>query len=190
MPESLPLFPLNTVLLPGAALGLRVFEPRYLDLVRECGRTGTGFGVCLIAEGQEAGEPAVPMAWGTEARIEDFDSGPDGLLHLRLRGARRFHVVRTRVRDNGLVVADVDWCEPDPVAELQPQHALLGEVLRRIFEQLGDADVRVPEPRFDDAAWVGWRLAELLPLSLPQRQHLLQEDDPDRRLDELLGLLS
>ena len=190
MPHSLPLFPLHTVLLPGAALGLRVFEPRYLDLVRDCGRSGSGFGVCLIAQGHEAGAPAVPMAWGTEARIEDFDNGPDGLLHLRLRGGRRFHVVRTRVRDNGLVVADVDWCDPDPVADLQPQHALLVDVLRKIFEQLGDADVRVPEPRFDDAAWVGWRLAELLPLTLPQRQRLLQEDDPDQRLDDLLRLLS
>lgn len=190
MPHSLPLFPLNTVLVPGAALGLRVFEPRYLDMVRDCGRSGGGFGVCLIAQGTEAGAPATPMAWGTEARIEDFDNGPDGLLHLRLRGHRRFHVARTRVRDNGLVVADVDWCAPDPVADLQPQHALLVEVLRRILGQLGDADVRVPEPRFDDAAWVGWRLAELLPLTLPQRQRLLQEDDPDRRLDDLLGLLS
>src|SRR5690606_18317677 len=84
MSETLPLFPLNTVLLPGAALGLRVFEPRYLDLVRECGRRGSGFGVCLIAEGAEAGAPATPEDCGTEARIEDFDTGPDGLLHLRL----------------------------------------------------------------------------------------------------------
>ena len=190
LPHQLPLFPLNTVLVPGAALGLRVFEPRYLDLVRDCGRNGTGFGVCLILEGREVGAPATPAAFGTEARIEDFDSGPDGLLHLRLRGGRRFHVERTRVRDNGLVVADVSWREPDPVAELQPQHALLGEVLRRILDQLGDADVRIPEQRFDDAGWVGWRLAELLPLTLPQRQRLLQEDDPDRRLDDLLGLLS
>ena len=188
--QTLPLFPLHGVLLPGAALGLRVFEPRYLDLVRDCGRNGTGFGVCLILEGREVGAPATPAAFGTEARIEDFDSGPDGLLHLRLRGGRRFHVERTRVRDNGLVVADVSWREPDPVAELQPQHALLGEVLRRILDQLGDADVRIPEQRFDDAGWVGWRLAELLPLTLPQRQRLLQEDDPDRRLDDLLGLLS
>ncbi len=129
MPRSLPLFPLNTVLVPGAALGLRVFEPRYLDLVRDCGRNGTGFGVCLILEGREVGAPATPAAFGTEARIEDFDSGPDGLLHLRLRGGRRFHVERTRVRDNGLVVADVSWREPDPVAErLRRGKSLQGEL--------------------------------------------------------------
>ena len=188
MDETLPLFPLHTVLVPGAALGLRVFEPRYLDLVRECGQRGSGFGICLIAEGEEAGRPAQPEACGTEASIEDFDTGPDGLLHLRVRGQRRFRIVSTQVRDNGLVVADVAWCEPDPVAELQPQHALLGEVLRRILEQF-EADIAIPERRFDDAAWVGWRLAELLPLSLQQRQQLLEEDDPDRRLDAMLELI-
>jgi uncharacterized protein len=189
MAESLPLFPLNTVLVPGGALGLRVFEPRYLDLVRDCGRQGSGFGVCLIADGAEAGAPATPMAYGTEARIEDFDTGADGLLHLRLRGGRRFHALRTRVRDNGLVLADVEWLAPDPVVELQPQHALLADMLRHLLEQLG-AGLAVPERSFDDAAWVGWRMAELLPISLPQRQSLLQEDDPDRRLDALLRLIA
>lgn len=188
MAESLPLFPLHAVLVPGAALGLRVFEPRYLDLVRDCGRNGSGFGICLIADGEEAGRPATPMAYGTEARIEDFDTGTDGLLHLRLRGARRFHVVRTRVRDNGLVVADVDWLDTDPVVDLQPQHALLADMLRNILEQIG-ADIAVPERSFDDAAWVGWRLAELLPITLPQRQSLLQENDPDKRLEALLRMI-
>jgi uncharacterized protein len=185
MADAIPLFPLNAVLVPEGVLGLRIFEPRYLDLVRDCGRSGGGFGICLIEEGQEAGRPATPMAYGTEARIEDFDTGPDGLLHLRLRGARRFHVLRTRVRDNGLVVADVDWMAADPVVDLQPQHALLADMLRSVLEQVG-ADIAVPEPRFDDAAWVGWRLAEWLPITLTQRQSLLQENDPDRRLEALL----
>lgn len=186
---SLPLFPLRTVLVPGAALGLRVFEPRYLDLVRECGRRGTGFGICLILDGDEVGAPASPAGIGTEALIEDFDLGADGLLTLRVRGGRRFHVRRTRVRDSGLVVADVDWCAPDPSIDLQPEHAVLGLVLRKILEHIDGADQAFPEPHFDNAAWVGWRLAELLPLEQPQRQLLLQQDDPDARLETLLRLV-
>jgi len=186
---SLPLFPLRTVLVPGAALGLRVFEPRYLDLVRECGRRGTGFGICLILEGDEVGTPATPAGIGTEALIEDFDMGADGLLTLRVRGGRRFHVRRTRVRDSGLVVADVDWCAPDPTIDLQPEHAVLGLVLRKILEHIDGAGQAFPEPHFDDAAWVGWRLAELLPLEQPKRQLLLQQDDPDARLETLLRLV-
>jgi uncharacterized protein len=188
--ESLPLFPLHTVLLPGAALGLRVFEPRYLDLVRECGRRGGGFGICLILDGAEAGTPATPAAFGTEALIEDFGTGDDGLLTLGVRGARRFKVQRTRVRDNGLVVADVAWRGDTDVDELRPQHGLLAMVLERILQQVGGEHADAPATKLDDAAWIGWRLAELLPLSHAQRQSLLQDDDPHARLDQLLGMMS
>ncbi|WP_313318139.1 LON peptidase substrate-binding domain-containing protein [Stenotrophomonas sp.] len=184
--QTLPLFPLHSVLLPGAALNLRVFEARYLDLVRECGRKGCSFGVCLILEGEEVGAPAIPAAWGVEAAIEDFDVGPDGVLVLRLRGARRFHVQSTRVRDNGLVVADVQWCERDSDDELQPEHGLLGTLLEHILEQAGGEYAAAGPAQLDQAAWVGWRLAELLPLSEEQRLALLQEHDPRQRLDRLL----
>lgn len=188
--ESLPLFPLHTVLLPGAALGLRIFEPRYLDLVRECSHSGGGFGICLIVEGDEAGTPALPAAFGTEALIEDFGTDDDGLLTLQVRGARRFHVQRTRVRDNGLVVGDVAWRDDTGEDVLQPQHGLLAMVLGKILEQVGGEHADAPAARLDDAAWIGWRLAELLPLSDEQRQALLQDDDPHARLDQLLGMMS
>ena len=183
----LPLFPLHGVLVPGAALDLRIFERRYLDMVGECGRNGSGFGICLILEGNEAGTPATPVAFGTEAVIEDFGNTPEGLLSLRVRGRRRFHVLRTRVRDTGLIVADIEWRDDvAPSSRLRPEHALLAELLRRILLQV-DAGHVDPDPAlFDDAAWTGWRLAELLPLSMPQRQALLQLDDPHARLQYLL----
>jgi len=184
---SLPLFPLHTVLLPGAAIGLRVFERRYLDLVRDCGRNGGCFGVCLILDGHEVGAPATPAAFGTEARVEDFDVGADGVLVLRLRGGRRFHVRHTRVRDNGLVVGDIDWCEPDDDDELRPEHALLSTLLERLVEQAGPQYAATTPAQLDQAAWVGWRLAELLPLTETQRLSILQQDDPHRRLDLLLS---
>lgn len=190
MPDTLPLFPLHAVLLPGAGLDLRVFERRYLDLVRDCGRNGHGFGICLILEGEEAGQPATPVAYGTEAVIEDFDTGRDGLLALRVRGARRFHVLRTRVRDNGLVVGEVQWSPPDPDDELQPQHGLLGTLLQSLLEQVGADMTRISPAQLDNAAWVGWRLAELLPLSPQQRVALLQEDDPHARLDQMLAVIA
>lgn len=189
MAETLPLFPLQTVLVPGMALGLRIFERRYLDLVRDCMREGSAFGICLIIKGHEPGRPPTPAAFGTEARIEDFGSGDDGLLTLQVRGARRFHVQHTRVRDSGLVVAQVAWCEPDPDDELRPQHALLATLLQRILDQVGGEHAKANPACFDDAAWVGWRLAELLPLSDRQRQSLLQLDDPHLRLDSLLAAL-
>lgn len=184
---SLPLFPLHAVLLPGARLGLRVFERRYLDMLRECSRQESTFGICLILDGDEVGRPASPAAYGVEARIEDFDVGPDGVLVLRLRGQRRFHVLRTRVRDNGLILADVAWSIPDHDDELRPEHALLATVLEHIIEQAGTAFAPTHPAQLEQAAWVGWRLAELLPLDEPQRLQLLQHDDPHQRLEDLLG---
>ena len=190
-PSSAPLslFPLPTVLVPGASLGLRVFEPRYLDLVRECGRNQCGFGVCLVIEGDGTGEAPAAAAYGTEALIEDFDTGDDGLLTLRVRGARRFHAGEVRVRDNGLQVATVEWCEPDAVEPVRPEHGLLATLLQTVLEQVGGEHSRVVDERIDDAAWVGWRLAEMLPLEDTQRQQLLQNDDPHERMDRLLSLL-
>ena len=185
--QSLPLFPLPTVLLPGASLGLRVFETRYLDMVRDCGRRGSGFGICLILDDDAHGGAAA--AYGTEAVIEDFGTGDDGLLTLQVRGTRRFHVDLVRIRDNGLQVAEVRWCRPDPVEPVRPEHGLLAALLRTLLEQFGGEHAARIDERDDDAAWVGWRLAELLPLENAQRQQLLQTDDPHERLDQLLGLI-
>ena len=189
--RSLPLFPLRTVLVPGAALDLRIFERRYLDMVRDCGRQGSGFGVCLLVDGDEVGAPATPAAYGTEAVIEDFGTTPDGLLSLRVRGRRRFHASATRVRDNGLLVAQVKWCEGAASTPLRPQHAALATLLAELLDRIGGehpglghagANLR----QLEEADWVGWRLAELLPLSDEQRLALLQQDDPHQRLDQLL----
>ncbi|WP_425504445.1 LON peptidase substrate-binding domain-containing protein [Pseudoxanthomonas mexicana] len=184
--ESLPLFPLHEVLLPGAAMDLRIFERRYLDLVRDCGRSASGFGVCLILEGDESGAPATPAAYGVEARIENFDMGEDGLLSLRVRGHRRFHVVRTRVRDNGLVMADVEWRCADEDGEIRPEHALLGTLLQTMMEKAGTDLAKLPPRIFEHAGWVGWRLAQVLPITPEQRVSLLQEDDVHARLQRLL----
>lgn len=192
--QSLALFTLQTILVPGATLGLRVFEQRYLQLVSDCSRSGEGFGVCLLLPreplgGVGAGAIPATASFGTEARIEDFGAGDDGLLTLRVRGRRRFHVQRTRVRNNGLIVAEVDWRDPEPDDELRPEHALLGLLLQRILEQVGGEHAKAAAACFDDAAWVSWRLVELLPLSDQHRQALLQQDDPHARLDLLLALM-
>ncbi|ADV28491.1 peptidase S16 lon domain protein [Pseudoxanthomonas suwonensis 11-1] len=188
--ESLPLFPLHTVLLPGAPLGLRVFERRYLDLVGECGRTGRRFGVCLILEGEESGAPATPAAFGVEAIIEDFGTEPGGVLTLSVRGARRFRVCRTSARDNGLLVGHVRWCdgpeEEGTGPRLLPEHAVLGTLLGELLQKVGGMRDAPNLRLLEDADWVGWRLAEILPITEEQRLALLQEDDPHRRLQHLL----
>jgi Lon protease-like protein len=182
---DIPLFPLSSVLFPGAPLNLRIFEQRYLDLVRECSRSGSGFGVCLILDGREVGEPALPAAVGTLARITDFCTLPDGLLGISAQGGERFQVATTRVRDNGLAHGEVRFWPPEPVVRVPPEHGLLATILERLLDQIGAAYARVERACFDDSSWVGFRLGELLPLTQPEKQQLLQMTDPVQRLVQL-----
>lgn len=188
MPDSIPLFPLNTVLFPGGRLSLRIFEARYVDMVRRCMRESTGFGVVLIREGVEAGGPAQTFAVGTLARIIDFDQLDRGLLGITAVGERRFRVVDRDVQKDGLNTGTVEWL-PDgvPVAPL-PDFAPYAHLLEHLLPELGDLYAGVA-PRFDDAAWVVARLLEILPLPLADKQLCLELDDPARRLELLRSIV-
>ncbi|WP_297919509.1 LON peptidase substrate-binding domain-containing protein [Metallibacterium sp.] len=187
---DLPLFPLSTVLFPGGRLQLRVFEPRYVDLVRECTRAQRPFGVNLIMQGHEAGVPATPVAVGTLAFIRDFFTLRDGLLGILAEGGQRYRVLRTRVRGDGQLRADVALWPQEPAQPLPPEFGLLVAILDRLLEAYArDAPVLYDAAQLDDAVWVGWRLAELLPLTPDERQSLLETDDALARLTALNVLL-
>jgi uncharacterized protein len=186
---EMPLFPLASVLFPGGKLQLRIFEPRYLDLVRECSRHGSGFGVCLILEGQEVGEPAIPAAIGTIARICDFHRGEDGLLGIVAEGGSRFRVMRSRVRSDGLLRGDVEVWPAEPEEVVPVEFALLQSILERLIETMAPQWRLAPRSAYDDASWLGFRLAELLPLDVSEQQHLLELNDPVQRLTELRDIL-
>ncbi len=186
---DLPLFPLSTVLFPDGHLRLRIFEPRYLDMVRECSGSEAPFGVCLILEGRETGDPAVPAAVGTLARITDFFSDADGILGIHVRGHQRFHVRHVHMRDNGQMRGEVECWEPEPILELPPEFGLLGDILQRLVEQAAPQWRHADARCYDRADWVGYRLAELLPLDGSERQRLLEMRDPLRRLADLRDAL-
>ena len=183
--KELPLFPLHTVLFPGGELRLRVFEPRYLSMVRDCTAGNSQFGVCQIADGHEVGAPATPASFGTTAKIVDFNVDPQGLLGIVVEGVQRFHVRQARIRDNGMLVARVELFEEERGA-LRAEHSLLASLLDKILEQAGGKHAKAPPRLFDSAPWVGYRLAELLPLGGDQRQSLLQCECPHQRLNMLL----
>lgn len=184
----LPLFPLHSALLPGGLLPLRIFETRYLDMVRDCLRSGGGFGVCLIASGQEVG--AVPSIYpvGTSARIVDWDQRADGLLGIVANGEHRFRVLTQELARNGLLQAEVEWlgesAEADALALPEEYHSL-AQLLRRLVRELGAPFTLFQEDYFQHAAWVGNRLTELLPLAAELRQALVELDDPMRRLQRI-----
>ena len=180
------LFPLNMVLFPGGPLPLRIFETRYVDMVRRCMREGASFGVVLIREGAEVG-PAETFDVGTLADIVDFRQLSDGLLGLSCIGRERFRI-RSRSRQaDGLNLADVDRLSPEPKVPVPERHSRLAELLKNVLPQLGEVYEGI-EMRPEDAAWVGYRLAEILPIPLADKQSILELDDPIQRLDVLSPL--
>jgi len=186
--KDVPLFPLHTVLFPGGPLELRIFEPRYLDMVSECLRSEQSFGVCLIQSGQEAGEAARPHLTGTFARIVDWQRGDNGLLSISARGDKRFHVQDTRVERDQLLRGTVQPLTPEPSAPLPAECDYMTDVLDQLFEHAGDVYADLPK-RPDDASWVGYRLAEVLSLPLVRRQYFLELEDPLLRLSQLDQIL-
>lgn len=186
---DVPLFPLRTVLFPGGQLALRIFEPRYLDMVRECARQDSGFGICLILQGRETGAPAVPAAVGTIARITDFHTGGDGLLAIVAEGGARFRVARSRARSDGLLRGTAVLWPPEPQQEVPVEFALLQSIAERLVETMAPHFRHAPRSMYDDAGWVGFRLAELLPLDVEEQQRMLELTDPLQRLAELRDAL-
>jgi uncharacterized protein len=186
--SPLPLFPLRTVLFPGGLLPLRVFEPRYVDMVGQCLRADEPFGVVLIRGGGDTGPIGGVAEVGTSARIIDFQTLPDGLLGLMCRGERRFRLQRRVTRADGLHMGEVDWLPEPESLRLEAVQQPLVRVLQRALAGLGETG-RFLEPRYDDAGWVSCRCAELLTLDATVRQRLLEIDDPAERLRQIMPLL-
>ncbi|MFA5531682.1 MAG: LON peptidase substrate-binding domain-containing protein [Thiohalomonadaceae bacterium] len=185
---AIPLFPLHTVLFPGGPLALRVFEPRYLDMIGRVVKDGGRFGICLIAEGEEIGEAAFTYDVGTLAHISYWHKRADGMLGVTVVGDQRFRILEREVQPDQLITAKTELIPNETPRPLPAEFRTLAVLLEEILTQLGHPYVKLPK-HYDDASWVGARLAELLPIQLAQKQLLLQLDDPIERLDRLRAMI-
>ncbi len=186
---DLALFPLNVVLVPDGHLPLRIFERRYLDMVRDCTRRDEPFGVVLAMRPDGPDQPATHVRVGTDAHIRDFHTLEDGLLGIVARGGRKFTVQGTRARDDGLLLGTVEYAEAEPALELPAEFGLLADIVRGFMDKVGGDYPAFEDPRPDDAHWVGYRLTELLPLPVEEKQALLELPDPLSRLQALIEVL-
>jgi uncharacterized protein len=187
-PRDIALFPLQTVLFPGGLLPLRIFEPRYMQMVSACLRDGESFGVCLIREGKEVGAPAVPHSVGCLARIAQWDMQQLGVLSIVVRGERRFRILERRVERDGLARARIELLAEEGDEAVSEESEVGVRLLRAILDE--GAAARIEEPlRLESASWVSARLAEILPLPPAMKQKLLETDEGDRRLDTLCDFL-
>jgi len=185
---TIPLFPLNTVLFPEGLLPLRIFEPRYLDMVSGCLKSSCGFGICLIESGNEIGNAAKTFQVGTLARITDWHQRHDGLLGITVIGEQRFRILSTEVQSDQLTRAQVELIDNEHSTELPAEYLPIADFLRQLIKQVPHLFSSVTL-KYSDATWVGSRLAELLPIALTQKQYLLQLHEPIQRLERMRQLM-
>ena len=205
--RTLPLFPLHTVLFPGGVLPLRIFEQRYIEMTKACLANDTAFGVVLIRSGDEVmrdksrGAPQFELI-GTQAKILDFDvpetadagqtnvpAPHPGILHVRAQGRQRFSVRQHSVGPDGLIAAEITAIDNEPSRPVAASFAPLVKLLEHIAARVGPRQFPA-ERQFDDASWVGYRLAELLPLPPSIKQSMLEINDSEVRLSVLMRFLS
>lgn len=181
--QQLPLFPLNTVIFPGGVLPLQIFEVRYLDMVKDCVRDQSGFGIVLIRDGKEQ-----MYKTGTLCRIRDWGTLPNGLLGVTARGEKKIHVNETHTAPNKLIFGRIEEVPESPSCALPEGFEPMRHLLRKVISKVGEPYSSL-SAHYGHASWVGARLVELLPLRLSIKQRLLEIEDHVVRLHHLEEVL-
>ena len=174
--KELPLFPLTVNVLPGGYLPLQIFEPRYLDMVKECMSNEIGFCVVLLRGQQEIKSTNLPdhSPIGTYVEIIDFNQLENGLLGITVQGKYRIKIIDRRVQEDGLVIGDsIEHPEEDESVSLEPKYKEIWKILREIsdHEEIKKLNLNID---FDNSSSVAYNLASLLPITPPERQNILE----------------
>ena len=184
--ENTPIFPLRTILFPESRLPLRIFEPRYLDMVSQCMRENSEFGVILS---RETNQPKMFETYnvGTMAKIVDWNQGNDGLLGLTTIGTQKFKLLTMSKQDDGLNIGQIERIDKEGEFKPTENFSYLINLLQAILDDINLYND--DEKKFDSASWVSFRFAEILPLKLEDKQKCLEIDDPLTRLNFLEPLI-
>ncbi|MEG3592581.1 MAG: LON peptidase substrate-binding domain-containing protein [Pseudomonadota bacterium] len=183
MNDEIPLFPLNTVIFPDGLIPLRIFETRYLDMVRDCARHDTGFGIVLTKPKTQKESTSIHKI-GTFCTISDWERLSDGLLGITAVGQKRFEIKTQSLLENSLSIGQVSYLKEMQETPLPDEFSNFKSLLSDIIDKVGVlyADTK---KRYSDAGWVGARLIEFLPIDISIKQNLLEIDDYMVRLYHL-----
>ena len=194
--QEIPLFPLQRVMFPGGRLDMQIFERRYIDLITQCMRTETGFGICLLKKGMEIAQPGTQQTihrTGPYVNNIDWDQLPNGLLGITVEGSAKFNVEDCWQAESGVLMANVRFSASDSVGKqaipIDDNFTPLSELLHSLESHplIEQKNLIID---YDNLWDLGWRLAELIPVENAKRQDLLEMDDPWERIENIEQLVS
>lgn len=186
--QHVPLFPLNSVILPQGRIPLQLFEPRYIDMLTRCLKEERGFVVVLLREGGEASLQASFYDIGTYVRIVDFRQLENGLLGITVEGDRKVVVEHSWQAPDGLHLGNLTPLDDEPEVAVPDEFGELPLVLKALCRHPVVRELEMAVD-YSDARMVGWRLTELLPIHKDEKQRLLELHDPVERLAQLAELV-
>lgn len=185
---NLSVFPLNAIICPRGRISLRIFELRYLDMVRTCLRQEEPFVVTLVSPQKKNGQAFYTT--GTKVKIVDFgETLYNGILNIVVEGVAQVDLSHLSRKDDGLWQADVTEKEEEPYAPIPKEYDDLCVVLKALVEHPYVQELAM-DIDYDDAREVGWRLTELLPLGNEQKQCLYELESSELRLSKIADQLS
>lgn len=188
MNQTIALFPLNTLLLPQGRMRLRLFEPRYLRLMKEASSGKRPFALASLNPlvSQQHKDRICPEV--TLVSIIDFEQLPDGLLGITVEGLGRYQIMKRWQEDDQLHVAELTetsfWQAQHATAEQQ----LLWHKLQQVFKQYPELSTLYPQPEPENLCWLVSRWMELLPLTPHLKRQWLTQDLTDTAKDLELWL--
>jgi Lon protease-like protein len=175
--ENCPLFPLSAHLMPGGRMTLRIFEPRYVRMVKNACAQGTGFVVCMLNANGNKQDNTHIFSIGTYAEVVDFDVFDDGLLSITVLGKTAVSVGDITIESDGLRIANCEtkppWCCDVEEQDIEVMRLRLQE----IFERYEELNTLYANPKFDDPIWVIHRWLELIPVDPEQKQYFISQQD-------------
>ena len=187
----LPLFPLNTVLFPGGALPIHIFEDRYKLMMQRCLESDKKLGIVLIKSGSEVGQPAIPYSTGTMGQVVQASGLDDGRMFVSVAGEQRFRI-RQITQSQPYIGANVDLLEDDPDAWVPPteMNAIRQEVSSHIILATGLRGGWQSEAKLvSHPVSLSYFIAGILYADVKEKQALLEESSPSKRLELELDLL-
>ena len=180
--NNFPVFPLGLVALPGSIQSLQIFEPRYINMVKECMSNGYGFIIVLQSKLESISDYGMSKK-GTYVEIIDFNNLPNGLLGITVRSENKVNISNICQLEDGLHVADAKP-EIDPEVDDQAilaEYPEISNILTQLMKhpKISDLQIKVD---FSSADSVAYNLAGLIPLSSFEKQNLLEAFDASQRM--------